>query len=45
VALAADGKVKTHVSRYLKLSELNEVLEELHQGKFTGRAVINDLAN
>ncbi|MDA8137153.1 MAG: alcohol dehydrogenase catalytic domain-containing protein [Desulfobacteraceae bacterium] len=43
VQLAADGKVKTHVSRYLQLSQLNEVLDELHAGKFTGRAVINDL--
>jgi propanol-preferring alcohol dehydrogenase len=43
VQLAADGKIKTHVSRYLKLSQLNAVLEELHAGKFTGRAVINDM--
>lgn len=43
VQLAADGKVKTHVSRCLCLSQLNEVLDDLYQGKFTGRAVINDL--
>jgi propanol-preferring alcohol dehydrogenase len=43
VQLAVDGKVKTHVSRYLKLSQINEVLEDLNQGKFTGRAVINDM--
>jgi propanol-preferring alcohol dehydrogenase len=43
VQLAVDGKVKTHVSKYLKLSQLNEVLEELYAGKYIGRAVINDL--
>ena len=45
VQLAVDGKIKTHVSRYLNLSQLNEVLEDLYQGKFTGRAVINDMTN
>ncbi|MEE9913603.1 MAG: alcohol dehydrogenase catalytic domain-containing protein [Deltaproteobacteria bacterium] len=43
VQLAADGKVKTHVSRCLCLSQLNEVLDDLYQGKLTGRAVINDM--
>lgn len=45
VQLAADGKVKTHVSRTLKLSQIHEVLEELHAGKFTGRAVITDMSH
>jgi propanol-preferring alcohol dehydrogenase len=45
VQFAAEGKLKTHVSRYLKLSEINETLEDLAEGKFTGRAVVNDMAN
>jgi propanol-preferring alcohol dehydrogenase len=45
VQLAADGKVKTHVSRTLKLSQIHEVLEDLHAGKFTGRAVITDMSH
>ncbi|MCK4383228.1 MAG: zinc-dependent alcohol dehydrogenase [Candidatus Lokiarchaeota archaeon] len=40
IQLAADGKVKTHVGRIAKLSEINEVLEELEQGKFVGRAIL-----
>lgn len=40
VQLAADGKVKTHVGRIAKLSEINEVLEELEQGKLVGRAIL-----
>lgn len=45
VALAVDGKVKTHVSRYLKLSEIHQTLEDLACGKISGRAVINDLSH
>ncbi len=45
VQLAAEGKLKSHVSKSVKLSQLKEVLEELHEGKFTGRAVIDDLAH
>ncbi|MFT7600467.1 MAG: propanol-preferring alcohol dehydrogenase [Acidimicrobiales bacterium] len=44
VQLAADGHVKTHVSRTGALSELPEILEELEAGAYTGRAVITDLA-
>jgi len=44
VQLAADGKVKTHVSRTAKLSEINTILEELEKGVFAGRAIINNLA-
>jgi len=40
VQLAADGKVKTHVGRTAKLSEINEVFEELEHGKFVGRAIL-----
>jgi len=40
VQLAADGKVKTHVSRVASLSEAPQVLEELEQGKYTGRAIL-----
>ncbi len=40
VDLAAEGKVKTHVGRIGKFSDINEVLEELEQGKLVGRAII-----
>jgi len=40
VQLAADGKVKTHVNRVASLSEAPQVLEELEQGKYTGRAIL-----
>jgi propanol-preferring alcohol dehydrogenase len=43
VELAARGKVKTHVSRVGSLSDVSEIFEELEAGKYTGRAVINDL--
>ena len=43
VQLAADGKVKTHVSRVANLSEINKLFEELEQGKYPGRAVITDM--
>lgn len=44
VALAAAGKVKTHISQTAKLSNLNAVLEDLRQGRYYGRAIIDDLA-
>ena len=40
IQLAADGKVRTHVGRIAKLSEINEVFEELEQGKLVGRAIL-----
>ncbi|MFX0126387.1 MAG: zinc-binding dehydrogenase, partial [Candidatus Hodarchaeota archaeon] len=40
IQLAADGKVRTHVGRLAKLSEINEVFEELEQGKLVGRAIL-----
>jgi propanol-preferring alcohol dehydrogenase len=43
VQLAAEGKVKTHVSRVGKLSEINQILEELEAGKYPGRAIIDNL--
>jgi propanol-preferring alcohol dehydrogenase len=43
VQLAAEGKVKTHVSRVGKLSEINQILEELEEGKYPGRAIIDNL--
>jgi propanol-preferring alcohol dehydrogenase len=44
VALAADGKVKTHVSRTGPLSDLGAIFDELEAGKYLGRAVLTDLA-
>ncbi len=41
VQLAADGKIKTHVSKVAGLSEISQVLEELEEGKYTGRAIID----
>ncbi|MGA3086417.1 MAG: zinc-binding dehydrogenase [Thermodesulfobacteriota bacterium] len=43
IQLAADGKVKTHISRVASLSELSKVIEELEQGAYSGRALINDM--
>jgi propanol-preferring alcohol dehydrogenase len=40
IQLAADGKVKTHISRTASLSEAAQVLEELDQGRYTGRAIL-----
>ncbi len=43
IQLAAEGKVKTHVSRVGKLSEVNQIFDELENGKYSGRAIINNL--
>ncbi|MBY8984882.1 MAG: zinc-dependent alcohol dehydrogenase [Candidatus Lokiarchaeota archaeon] len=43
VQLAVEGKVKTHVGRTANLSEINEVFEEMREGKFVGRAIINNI--
>ena len=45
VDLAADGKIKTHVTRTGKLSELSNIFEEMAAGKITGRAILDDLSN
>jgi len=44
VDLAAAGKVRTHVDRTGKLSELGAIFDELAASKYLGRAVITDLA-
>lgn len=43
VDLAAAGKVKSHVGRVAKLSELPEVFDDLEAARYLGRAVITDL--
>jgi propanol-preferring alcohol dehydrogenase len=43
VALAAEGKVKSHVSRRGPLSDLPAIFDELEAAKYLGRAVIDDL--
>ncbi len=45
VALAAAGKVKSHVSRRGKLSELPAIFDDLEASRYLGRAVLTDLAN
>jgi len=45
VDLVAAGRVKTHVSRRGKLSELGAIFDELAAGAYLGRAVVDDLAN
>jgi len=44
VQLAAEDKVKTHIGRTANLSEINQVFEELEQGKYVGRAIIDNIA-
>jgi propanol-preferring alcohol dehydrogenase len=45
IALAAAGKVKSHVSRRGKLSELPSIFDDLEASRYLGRAVVNDLGN
>jgi propanol-preferring alcohol dehydrogenase len=45
VALAAAGRVSTHVSRVGTLSDLPTIFDELEAGAYLGRAVITDLTN
>ena len=45
VQLAADGNVKTHVSRTGRLSELPTIFDEREAGAYSGRAILTDLAN
>ncbi|MBL8776700.1 MAG: alcohol dehydrogenase catalytic domain-containing protein [Acidimicrobiales bacterium] len=45
IALAADGKVKTHVSRTGSLSEVPQIFSELEAGAYLGRAVLTDLSS
>ena len=44
VDLAAAGRVTSHISRVGSLSELGTIFDELEAGRYTGRAVITDLA-
>jgi len=44
IDLAADGKVRSHVSRVGALSELDAIFDELEGARYLGRAVITDLA-
>jgi len=43
VQLAAEGKVKTHIGKSVNLSEINQVLEDLEKGNYTGRAIIDNM--
>jgi propanol-preferring alcohol dehydrogenase len=45
VKLAAAGKVRSHVSRTGKLSELPAIFDELEAGRYLGRAVLSDLGH
>jgi len=45
VELAAAGKVRTHVDRTGKLSELPAIFDDLEGGRYLGRAVITDLTS
>jgi alcohol dehydrogenase, propanol-preferring len=43
IAVAADGRVTSHVSRTGPLSDLGAIFDELEAGKYLGRAVVTDL--
>jgi alcohol dehydrogenase, propanol-preferring len=45
VALAAAGKVRTHVSRRGKLSEVSSIFDDLEASRYLGRAVLTDMAS
>jgi alcohol dehydrogenase, propanol-preferring len=45
VALAAAGKVKSHVSRTGAMSELGTIFDELEASQYLGRAVLTDLGS
>ena len=45
VDLAADGKIKTHVTRTGKLSELSNIFDEMAAGKISGRAILDNMAS
>ncbi len=40
VELAAAGKVKSHIAKVAPLEQAQQVLEELEQGKYTGRVML-----
>lgn len=41
-AMAADGRVRTHIGRTAALTELGAVFDDLEAGRYVGRAVISD---
>ena len=43
VQLAAEGKIKTHIGKSVNLSEINQVLDDLENGNYTGRAIIDNM--
>jgi propanol-preferring alcohol dehydrogenase len=43
VEMAADGRVKSHIGRTARLSELGSVFDDLEAGRYVGRAVLTDL--
>lgn len=43
IQLAAEGKVKTHIAKAVNLSEINQVLDDLENGTYTGRAIIDNM--
>jgi propanol-preferring alcohol dehydrogenase len=45
VDLAADGRVKSHISRTGPLSELGDIFDDLEASRYLGRAVITDLGH
>jgi D-arabinose 1-dehydrogenase-like Zn-dependent alcohol dehydrogenase len=38
--LCVEGKVKTHLSRVGKLEDINTIMKELEEYKYTGRASV-----
>jgi propanol-preferring alcohol dehydrogenase len=40
VSLAKDGKIRSVVSEKIKMDRVNEALEDLKEGRISGRAVI-----
>ena len=43
VQLASEGKVKTYIGKSVNLSEINQALEDLENGTYTGRAIIDNM--
>lgn len=44
VEMAAEGRVKSHISRTAALSEIGDVFDDLEAGRYVGRAVITDFS-
>jgi propanol-preferring alcohol dehydrogenase len=43
VDMAAEGRVKSHIGRTARLSEVGSVFEDLEAGRYVGRAVLTDM--